>query len=90
MIDADSNGKAGDAGDLKRLIAIRFAVVARSSQRSDQGCNASQPQWTAGDATTGQLTSTDIALDHIDNWNCFRYRVLEAEVPLRNLIWNDS
>ena len=90
MIDADSNGKAGDAGDLKRLIAIRFAVVARSSERNDQGCNAVQPQWTAGDVTTGQLTSIDISLGHIDNWNCFRYRVLEAEVPLRNLIWNDS
>jgi hypothetical protein len=26
----------------------------------------------------------------VPNWNCFRYRVLEAEVPLRNLLWNDS
>ena len=90
MIDADGNGKTGDSKDLKRLIALRFAVVARSSERNDQGCNASQPQWTAGDATTGQLSLTDISLDHVTNWNCFRYRVLEAEVPLRNLIWNDS
>ena len=90
MIDADGNGKTGDSNDLKRLIALRFAVVARSSERNDQGCNASLPQWTAGDATTGQLALTDISLDHVNNWNCFRYRVLEAEVPLRNLIWNDS
>ena len=90
MIDADGNGKVGDSNDVKRLIALRFAVVARSSERNDQGCNTSQPQWTAGDATTGQLALTDISLDHVTNWNCFRYRVLEAEVPLRNLIWNDS
>lgn len=90
MIDADGNGKTGDSNDLKRLIALRFAVVARSSERNDQGCNASLPQWTAGDATTGQLALTDISLDHVTNWNCFRYRVLEAEVPLRNLLWNDS
>ena len=90
MIDADGNGKTGDTGDLKRLIAIRFAVVARSSERNDQGCNASLPQWTAGDPSTGQLTTTDIALNHVANWNCFRYRVLEAEVPLRNVIWNDT
>jgi type IV pilus assembly protein PilW len=90
MIDADGNGQAGDAGDLKRMIAIRFAVVARSSERNDQGCNASLPQWTAGDATTGKLKSMDIALNHVTNWNCFRYRVLEAEVPLRNVIWNDT
>jgi type IV pilus assembly protein PilW len=90
MIDADGNGTTGDPNDLKRLIAIRFAVVARSSERNDQGCNAVQPQWTAGDATTGQLALIDISLKHVTNWNCFRYRVLEAEVPLRNLIWNDS
>ena len=90
MIDADRNGTAGDPNDLKRLIAIRFAVVARNSERNDQGCNAVQPQWTAGDATTGQLALIDISLNHVTNWNCFRYRVLEAEVPLRNLIWSDS
>lgn len=90
MIDADGNGTAGDNNDLKRLIAIRFAVVARSSERSDQGCNAPQPQWSAGNPTTGQLQMTDIAMSHVANWNCFRYRVLEAEVPLRNMIWNDK
>ena len=31
LIDADGNKKIGDANDLTRLIAIRFAVVARSS-----------------------------------------------------------
>ena len=90
MIDADGNGNTGGAGDLKRMIALRFAVVARSAERNDQGCNASQPQWSAGDATTGKLQMTDIAMSHVPNWNCFRYRVLEAEVPLRNVIWNDS
>ena len=90
MIDADGHGKTGDSNDLKRLIALRFAVVARSSVRNDQSCKASLPRWTAGDAKTGQLALIDIALNHVTNWNCFRYRVLEAEVPLRNLIWNDS
>lgn len=90
MIDADGNGNTGDAGDLKRMIALRFAVVARSAERNDQGCNASQPQWSAGDAATGKLQMTDIAMSHVPNWNCFRYRVLEAEVPLRNVIWNET
>ena len=90
LIDADGNKKIGDANDLKRLIAIRFAVVARSSERNDQGCNADLPQWTAGDPSTGKLKLVDIDLTHVADWNCYRYRVLEAEVPLRNLIWNDS
>ncbi len=90
LIDADGNKKIGDANDLKRLIAIRFAVVARSSERNDQGCNADLPQWTAGASSTGKLKLVDIVLTHLADWNCYRYRVLETVVPLRNLIWNDS
>jgi type IV pilus assembly protein PilW len=90
MIDADENGKTGDYGDVKRMIALRLALVARSDQRNDQGCHATLPQWTAGDPSTGQLKLMDINLQHIPHWDCYRYRVLEAEVPLRNLLWNDS
>ena len=49
MVDADGDGKVGDNDDLRRLIAIRLAIVVRSSERSDQGCHAPVPQWMAGD-----------------------------------------
>ena len=90
VIDADGNGKTGDYGDIKRMIALRLAVVARSDQPNDQGCHASLPQWTAGEPSTGELKLIDINLQHVPDWNCYRYRVLEAEIPLRNLLWNDS
>lgn len=90
MIDADGNGVAGDTDDLRRLIAIRVALVVRSAERSDQGCNAPVPQWMAGDVTTGSLQLTNISLDHVSEWRCFRYRVLQTEIPLRNLLWSDT
>ena len=90
MLDADGNGITGDNGDLRRLIAVRLVVVVRSTERSDQGCNATLPQWMAGAVSDGQLTLTDISLTHVDQWRCFRYRVLQMEIPLRNLLWGGS
>lgn len=90
MFDADGNGTTGNNGDLRRLIAVRLAIVVRSAERSDQGCNAAAPQWVAGAASDGQLATTDISLDHVNDWRCYRYRVLQAEIPLRNLLWTDS
>lgn len=90
MLNADGLGIAGDNGDLRRLLAIRLAIVVRSAQRSDLGCNSPAPQWIAADEATGALTPTDINLTHITDWACFRYRVLQTEIPLRNLLWSDS
>ena len=90
MQDADGNGHVGDSGDLRRLIAVRIALVARSAQRSDRGCEAQPPQWIAADESTGELKATDISLAGMTDWRCFRYRVLQTEIPLRNLLWSDS
>lgn len=90
MLDADGNGTTGDNSDLRRLIAVRVALVVRSAERSDQGCKASAPQWMAGSASSGKLALTDISLNHVNDWRCYRYRILQTEVPLRNLLWTDS
>lgn len=88
--DANANGTAGDADDLRRILAIRIAVVSRSAQRSDQGCSSPMPTWRAANETTGVMEDTPIAVNTLTDWACFRYRVLQAEIPLRNLIWSDS
>lgn len=88
-IDADGNGIAGNAGDWQRMLAVRLAVVTRSAQRKDESCDAQAPTWMAGDANTGELESTTIKVDHLDNWKCWRYRVLQTEVALRNQLWSD-
>ncbi len=89
MIDADGNGKAGNAGDWQRMLAVRFAVVTRSAQRKDEACDAQAPTWMAGSAGTGELEPTTIKVDHLADWRCWRYRVLQTEVALRNQLWSD-
>ena len=92
MTDADGNGTVGDNGDLRRLLAVRLAIVARSDKREPpaaSGCNTSvAPEWLAGADADGQLTSTAIDVSSINDWRCYRYRVFQSVVPLRNLIWS--
>jgi type IV pilus assembly protein PilW len=88
--DANANGTVGDADDFRRVLAIRIAVVSRSAQRSDQGCSSATPTWWAANESTGVMEDTPIAVNNIQDWACYRYRVLQAEIPLRNLIWSDS
>jgi type IV pilus assembly protein PilW len=88
-IDANANGIAGDVGDLRRILAVRIAVVSRSSYRSDQGCSSLAPTWWAANEATGAMEDTPIVVNTIEDWACYRYRVVQAEVPLRNLIWSD-
>lgn len=89
LIDADNDGQVGDIGDWQRLLAVRFAVVVRSVQRREASCDAPTPTWSAGD-TNGALVSTPISLAHIADWSCWRYRVFQTEVPLRNQLWAES
>jgi type IV pilus assembly protein PilW len=75
---------APTAKDWGRILAVRVAVVARSTL-------AEKPSVEGGpcDTTTAAPTWAGGAFDLTadPNWNCYRYRAFETTVPLRNLIW---
>lgn len=84
MVDADLSGTAGDAGDIKRIYALRFALVARNGVREkpDPGtglCNIT----TAGPTWAGGAINLTADAD----WQCYRYKTFETIVPLRNSLW---
>lgn len=85
MIDADHDGSIGGSGDWQRVLALRFALVTRSAQRKDDGCDSVAPVWTAGQP--GVPEETPIRVDHLPDWECWRYRVLQGEMPMRNQLW---
>jgi type IV pilus assembly protein PilW len=69
------------------LIAVRVAIVARSAlaeKATGAGgtCETTMafPAWSGG--------TFDLSAD--PNWRCYRYRVFETTVPLRNWIWKSS
>ena len=72
-------------------VAMQLAIVARSSQpeKPDPAsglCNitTNPPSWIGGTVDlSGQVGLTAVAND----WKCYRYKVFEVTVPLRNVLW---
>jgi type IV pilus assembly protein PilW len=81
-----------DSGKVKRIKAIRLAVVARSSKR--EGTNVTFP---CKDGTgtvvnaNGPCVWSDsepvVNLSADPNWQKYRYRIYQTIIPLRNIIW---
>jgi type IV pilus assembly protein PilW len=76
-----------------QVMAIRIAVVARSALPEKPAAGAGAPCDTTTAAptwsgNTGVTRSFDLSADA--NWKCYRYRVFETTVPLRNWIWKSS
>lgn len=72
-----------------RVLAMRIAVLARSDQPEKPNpttfvCNTTTvtPTWAGG--------NIDPSVTDPTNWMCYRYRVFETQVPVRNLIWFPS
>lgn len=98
MIDADGDGSTGAAGDWQRIASVRIAVIARSAVPERPAAGA-----TTCAATTAPLSvfntavpagveaapvqvALGIANDTV-SWTCYRYRVFETIVPIRNAGW---
>ncbi len=97
MVNADGDGITGGPGDFQRIVAVRLAVVARSKRAEKPNaaglCTATtvQPQvFTAAApanvAAVPVTVNVAVAGDPID-WKCYRYRVFETIVSLRNSQW---
>ncbi len=84
IVDSYSNAAPVGADGWRQILAVRLAMVARSAQPEkplEEGgeCDITPafPSWAGGDI--------DVSAD--ENWQCYRYRVFETVIPLRNLIW---
>jgi type IV pilus assembly protein PilW len=87
MVDVFNETTPANAAEWAAVLAVRLAVVARSNlqERPDPdgvcrvttAISANRPRWIAGDI--------DVSAD--PNWQCFRYKVFQTVVPLRNMIW---
>lgn len=93
MVDADGSGSIGNAGDYEHIAALRIAVVARSAARERPGANGVCSATSAKPVVFGSAVPEGVAAAPItvdvggDDWRCYRYRVFETIVPLRNAGW---
>ncbi len=76
-------------GNGKRIKAIRVAVVARSSEYEKPEGNACTT--TTSDMVDGWSTWANLsAVKNLPDWQCYRYKVVETVIPLRNVIWANT
>ena len=87
--------------DWATILAVRIAVVARSNQyeRDLVTTATNSPQWDIGgsDAIAGVTTTTcpgssnkcvALKVDHLSDWQHYRYKVYDSVIPLRNMLWS--
>ncbi|WP_036167446.1 PilW family protein [Massilia sp. 9096] len=96
MISADGDSVVGTAGDYARIAAVRIAVVARSKAPEIAGSGGVCTATTAlpvvfasasGNAAAIPVTVNVAVAGNSVDWRCYRYRVFETIVPLRNFGW---
>lgn len=86
VIDTWTNVAPASAVEWSGLVAVRLALVSRSAagDRADGAGNCTAtttaPTWTGG---TFDLSARA-------DWRCFRYRVFESTISLRNMIWRPA
>jgi type IV pilus assembly protein PilW len=87
--------------DWATVLAVRVAVVARSNQYEKEAVTTANnsPQWDIGgsDTIAGATTATcagstnkciALKVDHLSEWEHYRYKVYDSVIPLRNMLWS--
>lgn len=82
MLDVNGDAVTGDGRDWLRLGAIRIAIVVRNNhpEITNGTCSATStpPSWSWGSVPAGTMSA---------DWQCYKYKVFETVVPLRNMMW---
>ena len=82
----------------QQVLAVRIAVVARSTQYEKDVVTTTAPQWDLGstatitDPTAATCKSTHqcipLKVNNLTDWQHYRYKIYDTIVPLRNMLWN--
>lgn len=93
MLDVDGVDGAGSAGDYQHIAAVRLAVVARSKtpERPAAGSTCTASVTAAAPTVFGGSVTVNVAVPNDPtDWHCYRYRVFETIVPIRNTAWRPT
>jgi type IV pilus assembly protein PilW len=89
--------------DWRQVLAVRIAVVARSTQYEKEDVTTDNLDWDVGkntvvDDSTGATVDCGpdgakskclkLVVNTLADWKRYRYRVYDTVIPLRNMLWN--
>lgn len=97
-IDSYSNTTPTTNAQWKQVIAVRIAILARSSEREKAAIHAATPDslaWSvrnapADAAMTAYQLKYHAADDTSSDWQYYRYKLYDTVIPLRNALWRDQ
>jgi len=90
VVDEYNNTMPATPAEWQQVIGVKVAVLVRNSnyERPSSGtdCDATtaQPTWSQGTFLAVDLTTTT------SQDRCYRYRVFETTIPIRNMIWKPT
>lgn len=79
--------------DWRQVVAIRVAVVARSSQYEKEIVTTSNPLWNVGSNVSGcpgGLCTVHVDFPSAPDWQHYRYKLFDTLLIMRNAVWNES
>lgn len=98
-VEASGAWAAPGAGDIGRIKAVRVVIVSRSKEPAPDLVTAPACTNTGGVVNVGPCSFDDAEAPVIDlsatsvpagrSWRNYRYRVQQAVIPLRNVIWSN-
>ncbi len=81
----------------RQVLAIRLAVVTRSTTYDKNEVTTAEPLWDVGTSATvagatpcGASQCLSLKVDALADWKHYRYTVLDVVAPLRNLLWGGA
>jgi len=97
QVSSYDNTTPTTAADWQRVLAIRIALVARSNQYEKDIVTSSAPLWDVGASSTvsgtvacGTSKCIQLKINHVPDWQHYRFKVYDTVVPLRNVLWNSA
>ena len=98
IVDTYDNVTPLTNADWRRVVAIRIAIVARSTEYEKEIVTSAAPQWDVGSTATitgptttpcnGTSKCIALKVNQLADWQHYRYKVYDTIVPLRNVLWN--
>jgi len=86
IVDTYDNVTPTTAAQWSQVLAVRIGIVARAATPEKPsgtgGCDTTTvaPTWVGG---TFNLTADA-------NWQCYRYKIFQNTIPVRNMLWSQG
>ena len=93
-VDRYDNVTPSSNAQWRQVLAVRLAVVARSTTYNPDEITQDGPLWELGSAVTvagasdcGASKCIRLKVDALADWKHYRYSVFDVVAPLRNMLW---